>query len=49
MNKTVPTSPWTSLTASNGGSRKLGPTSGMGQCLADGMPRRSRSGQASVT
>jgi len=30
----VPTCPQTSLTASNGGPRKLGPTSGMGQCLA---------------
>ena len=28
------TSPRTLLTASNGGPRKLGPTSGMGQCLA---------------
>jgi len=33
---TVPTSPRTSLTASNGGPRKLGPTSDMGQCLANG-------------
>ena len=30
----VPTSPRTSLTASKGGPRKLGPTSGVGQCLA---------------
>jgi len=30
----VVTSPRTSLIASNGGPRKLGPTSGMGQCLA---------------
>ena len=32
----VPTSLWTSLTANNGGPRKRGPTSGMGQCLASG-------------
>jgi len=31
------------------GPRKLGLTSGMGQCLADDTPRVSRSGQASVT
>jgi len=30
----VPTSPRTSLTASNGEPHKLGPTSGLGQCLA---------------
>jgi len=32
----VPTSPQTSLTASNGGPRKVGLTSGMGQCLTSG-------------
>jgi len=32
----VPTNPRTSLTASNGGPCKLGPTSGMRQCLENG-------------
>jgi len=33
----VPTSPRTSLSTSNGGPCKMGPTSGMGHCLTSNM------------
>jgi len=46
---TVPTSPRTSLTASNAGPRKLGSTSGTGQCLTSDASQGAKSGQMSIT